>query len=119
MEIGNASRSDYEILGEIPGYYRIYKAINNKTNMVVQLERYNIDYAGLREEFSIIIKDILNFMGFHHKTTLKYNNFFFECENLYLETEFCENRNISYIMKLLNRPLSELEVCAVMKSVVV
>jgi serine/threonine protein kinase len=117
MEGGKGSSKDYEILSTLGkgSYGTVYKALNKNTQMTVALKINKVENPS---EWLTQMAEIDNVIGIHHPTVVNYYNWFFENEELYLEMELCDGGSLSDTMYILKRALSELEICAVMKSVV-
>jgi len=108
------SKDDYNLINKIGkgAYGTVYKALDKKSmeTVAVKVIELETDWLPLLAEINMVI-------GLRHPSIVNYHTYFFESNGLWLVMEYCDGGSLSDIMKTIKRPLKEIEIAAVLRSV--
>ena len=114
MASSEGSASDYELLNQVGqgAYGKVYKAMDKTTKKIVAVKILDLgaDWMPLLSEVNMVV-------DLAHPSIVNYYKWFFNEDRLWLVMEFCDGGSLSDMMRVLKRPLSELEISAVMRGI--
>ena len=114
MNSQHGSKEDYDLVAKIGqgAYGTVYKGIDKRDKKTVAIKVINLetDWLPLLSEVNMVV-DLAN------PTIVNYYDWFFDGGQLWIVMEYCDGGSLSDIMRVLKRPLNEMELCSVMHGV--
>ncbi|KAH0793015.1 serine/threonine-protein kinase 3 [Histomonas meleagridis] len=114
MNQEHGTKDDYDLLNAVGkgAYGTVYKAFDKQKNRTVAVKIIDLesDWLPLLSEVNMVV-------DLSHETIVNYFDWFFESGKLWLVMEYCDGGSLSDIMRVLRRPLNEMELSAVLYGV--
>ena len=114
MNPEHGTKDDYDLLYVVGkgSYGTVYKALDKHNNRTVAVKIIDLesDWLPLLAEVNMVV-------DLSHETIVNYFDWFFEGGKLFLVMEYCDGGSLSDIMRVLNRPLNEMELSSVLYGV--